>query len=329
MSKSQDIIVLKVIRPKDPIFIAAWPGMGHVALKSAEYLKSKLGAQLFAKMPGHRFFHPTDINITNSLILDINLPEGRFYFWQDPNGKHDLIIFIGDQQPPTEKNAAYAAAILDFIVPFEAKMVLTFAAVLSSIDHWHSPKVWIAATHQKMLDDFQTLDAKRMPTGQISGLNGLFLALAKRKKFKGACLLGEIPFYAGTIENPKASLAVLHSLMRFLDIRIDLAELSQAVKVMEEEMEKLIAQLQHPINDDDDDTAPITPEEIEKMRHLLSNHSQIPNSAKRQIEDLFSMAQKDLSTAFELKEKLDEWNAYKDYEDRFLELFKSVDSRDN
>lgn len=324
----KDIVIFKDVNPKNPVFIAAWPGMGHVALKSAEYLKNKLGAQLFARMPGQRFFHPTDINITNSIIQNINLPEGRFYFWQDPNGKNDLIIFIGDQQPPAEKNMAYAAAILDFMMPFEAKMILTFAAVLSSIDHWHSPKVWIAATNQKMLDDFQALDAQRMPTGQISGLNGLFLALAERKKFKGACLLGEIPFYAGTIENPKASLAVLHSLMRFLEIRIDLVELSLAAKHMEGEMEKLMTQLQHPMTDDEE-TAPITPEEIEKMRHLLFSHSQIPNSAKRQIEDLFSMAQKDLSTAFELKEKLDEWNAYKDYEDRFLELFKNREQRDN
>jgi len=41
---------------------------------------------------------------------------------------------------------------------------------------------------------------------------------------------------------------------------------------------------------------------------------------------LFEEAKKDLTRAHELKIELDKWNVYKEYEDRFLDLFgKSKD----
>ena len=40
------------------------------------------------------------------------------------------------------------------------------------------------------------------------------------------------------------------------------------------------------------------------------------------IEKLFNAAKADLSQAGELKKELDRWNIYKDYEDRFLDLFR-------
>jgi len=54
----------------------------------------------------------------------------------------------------------------------------------------------------------------------------------------------------------------------------------------------------------------------------------LPLSAKQKIEELFSLSKKDISRAAELKAELDKWNVYKEYEDRFLDLFKKKKSED-
>jgi hypothetical protein len=40
------------------------------------------------------------------------------------------------------------------------------------------------------------------------------------------------------------------------------------------------------------------------------------------IEDLFTQASKDCPKAFELKQELDRLGVFKEYEDRFLDMFK-------
>src|SRR3989338_9074645 len=112
------VTITKNITPKNPILIAAWPGMGHVAIKAATYLKDKLQAQLFAKLESQQFFYQTDIVIADSLVQLSSIPQGKFYYWENKFGKQDIIIFISELQPPAEKSALYAEAIFDFVAKF-------------------------------------------------------------------------------------------------------------------------------------------------------------------------------------------------------------------
>jgi hypothetical protein len=45
----------------------------------------------------------------------------------------------------------------------------------------------------------------------------------------------------------------------------------------------------------------------------------------RHIEELFDEVSRDRSKAYELKRELDRLEVFKDYEDRFLDLFKKSD----
>ena len=49
---------------------------------------------------------------------------------------------------------------------------------------------------------------------------------------------------------------------------------------------------------------------------------QISSEDKERIERLFEQAKQDRSTAYELKRELDRLDVYREYEDRFLDLFK-------
>ena len=64
------------------------------------------------------------------------------------------------------------------------------------------------------------------------------------------------------------------------------------------------------------------------MRHVVAHrdHAALLGDAGRQrINRLFTQAAKDRSKAFELKQELDRLGVFKEYEDRFLDLFKHTD----
>ncbi len=94
---------------------------------------------------------------------------------------------------------------------------------------------------------------------------------------------------------------------------------------MEEEINRLLDYLKINIGS----VEPISEEEIEKIKKTLSQLTKLPGSVKEKIEKLFVSAKDDLSKANELKIELDRWNVYKEYEDRFLDLFKKREDKSN
>jgi len=127
------------------------------------------------------------------------------------------------------------------------------------------------------------------------------------------------------IENPKASHAVLEALKRILDIELELKELDQQASLVEQQIDQLIEYLKL----GGEQPPPIGEEELEKIKKSLSEYSKLPQSIKAKIEKLFLQSKKDISKANELKAELDKWNIYKEYEDRFLDLFKKPKNKGN
>lgn len=304
---------------RNPIFIAAWPGMGEVAYRSILFLREVMGFKMFAKLEADNYFKPAAIFVEKGIVGLPSLPAGFFYYLK---GKEfpDIILFLGEAQPPLEYGEELSLAIVNFIKKYQAKFILTFAAKPEPIDHKSDSGVWIAATHKEVLKEFSTLNLKRLDEGQISGLNGIILGIGKKEGLKGACLLGEIPFYTVQIENPKAIISVLNVVNTHFNLNLNFSPLIERAKFMEEEIDKLISYLKGETTVQG--PSPLSEEDIEKIKKDLSAYTKIPQSVRDNVENLFKDAQKDISKASKLKDELDHWNVYKEYEDRFLDLFK-------
>jgi hypothetical protein len=193
-------------------------------------------------------------------------------------------------------------------------------------DHTQDSGVWFAATDQKTKDSLKKYNLSPLVDGQISGMNGLFLGIAKKAKLKGFCLLGEIPLYTIQIENPKASAAVLAALGKILNIQINVAPLKEQAGLMENEINKLLEYLKL---GSAGVSAPIGEEEVELIKKTLSQLTHLPVSVKEKIEKLFAESRLDITKATELKVQLDKWNVYKEYEDKFLDLFRKNTDKGN
>lgn len=321
----EEIKFYKKPRLKSPYLIVAWPGMGEVAFKAATYLIDKLKAEEFAEIQPKEFFYLTGSNVSNGLLRLPALPYGKFFFWKNKSGKNDLIIFVSDSQPDLAMADEYCKRVMHVAKTFKVKKVIGFAAMPQPIDHVHEPGVWVTSTSKELNDNLKKINLQLLTEGQISGLNGLFLGIAKRDGFEGICILGEIPLYTIQVDNPRASHAVLEVLNKILNLDIDLSGLIEQAHEMEEQINKLLDFLKIGPSP----ASPIGEDEVEKIKKSLSQLTRLPVSVKENIEKLFVEAKTDIAKAHQLKAELDKWNVYREYEDRFLDLFKKKKETNN
>ena len=321
----EGIKILKRPRLRKPYLVVAWPGMGEVAFKAASFLVEQLKAQEFASINPEDFFYLAGSVVQNGLLSAPELPQGRFFYWKNKGAENDLIVFLSNAQPDLARAESYSKGIIQVAKNFRVDTVVSFASMPQAIDHTQASNVWFAATSAELAANLKKLNLNTLAEGQISGMNGLFLGIAKREGFKGFCLLGEIPLYTIQIENPKASSAVLKVLAEILEVQLDLSGLLTQAQVMEGEINKLLDYLKL----GSQVAGPIGEEDVEKIKKTLNQLTKLPISAKDRIEQLFDQVKSDISKAGQLKAELDKWNAYKEYEDRFLDLFKKRDEKNN
>lgn len=230
-------------RPKlnSPVMLAAWPGIGNVAMIVATYLEKKLGFKELGEVKAFHFFDPIGVIVRDNVVESPQFPQSIFYYWKNKAGKGDIILFIGESQPAS-KGYELANCVLDLGLNFQVKRVYTCAAALTRIHHTEQPGVWGVATSRELSEDLTRYGLVQRGNLQISGLNGLLLGVAKERGIDGVCLLGEVPVYATRIQNPMAALAVLNVLAEMLGVKVDMDELAQLAMEAREKMKEVAAE---------------------------------------------------------------------------------------
>jgi uncharacterized protein len=298
---------------KDPWLVAVWPGMGGVAISAGYYLMAKLGMHLLLEFPATEFFDLEQIEVKDGLILTKRLPRSRLFLWNDPKHQHDLIVFIGEAQPPV-KGGAFCRTLIEQARKLEVERVFTFAAMATQMRPKHDSRVFGAAIDRETLSQFKQLDVHVLESGSISGLNGVLLGMAAASGLPGGCLLGEIPHVFSQIPFPKASLAVLEFFTVMAGIEIDLDELREHATTVERTLEDFLVRMENAA----EETGAGSPRESDADK----SESRPSSRESLRIEQLFEEARNDRSRAYELKQELDRMGLFGEFEDRFLDLFK-------
>jgi hypothetical protein len=312
---------MRAVNLNNPLLIAVWPGMGNVAMLGGGSLVDSLGATPGGVIPSEPYFKVDHIDIKNGLATPGRLPRNMFFIWEDPAKRHDLVIFVGEAQPQTG-GRELCETILDRAEAMGVKRVFTFAALGSQVSPADEPTVYAAATTDALLDDLTKVGAEVLLEGQISGLNGALIGAAAQRGMEGACVLGEIPFYAVGVPNPRASLAVVRLFERLSGIDLDTSVLERAADAAEPRLLSMQKQITSGTDDDESESWSIG---IEEDHEEEGAQPSIDVKTRRQIEDLFEHAESDRSLAVKLKRLLDEHGVFGEYEDRFLDLFRKTD----
>lgn len=300
-----------------PWMVAVWPGMGNVALNAGIYLLSKMDMRVFAELEASDLFDVEHVEVRNGIVQPGRRPRNRFFLWEDPGRQRDLVILLGEAQPPIGKYA-FCRKLIEYARELGIEKVVTFAAMATQMHPQRVCRVFGAATDDATLEELQRLELEVLNDGHIGGLNGVLLGAASESGLRGACLLGEMPHILSRLNYPKAAQAILHVFTTMTGIELDFTELSQQVEAMEQQLGEVLSQVEQTYGQqfaaEEDE---YRPEPVEEER--------LSPAELRQIENLFEQAAKDRSKAFELKQELDRLGAFRDYEDRFLDLFKKTD----
>jgi len=241
-----------------PIMFVGWPGIGNIGIIAMNTLKGILKAEELGEIESWDFFYPRKVSIRDGLLEDLDFPSNKFYYQRIE--KKDLIFFIGEEQP-TEGRRMYASGekayqmanlVLDVGLKFGCQRVYTSGACVSLIHHQMKPRVCAVISSEELIKELKKyqntiliseIGGRRGGEGTITGLNGLLLAVAKKRGVEGICLMGEIPDWlsGASFPYPKAARSVLEVFAEILGIGIDLSFLDKMEGQIEEMIEGIYA----------------------------------------------------------------------------------------
>jgi proteasome assembly chaperone (PAC2) family protein len=300
-----------------PWLVAVWPGMGQIASSAGYYLMAKLGMHLLSELSPEGLFDIDAVAVKDGVYQRAGLPRNRLFVWRDPRQRHDIVVFIGEAQPPAGKYA-FCLKLIEQAQWLGVERVFTFAAMATAMHPEHESRVFAAATDESCLAELKAYPIEVLESGQIGGLNGVLIAAAAESGIRGYTLLGEMPHIFAQLPFPKAALAILDVFTKFAGIEIDLTELEGQARLMERKLGELLAKVEaslagQPQAEEGTYGAPEAEEEPEQR---------LDPQDEQHLERRFEGARHDRSRAYELKRELDRLGAFQDYEDRFLDLFK-------
>jgi len=142
-----------------------------------------------------------------------------------------------------------ANLVLDVALEFGCRRVYTSGAAVAPIHHTVRPKVWAVSNSEGLIDEVRSYENTilmsdiegREGQGNITGLNGLLLGVARKRGLEAICVMGEIPVYLQglALAYPKASRSVLEVLTTALGIRIEMGGIDELVESSEREIERV------------------------------------------------------------------------------------------
>jgi len=208
--------------PVNPVLVCGLPGSGYVGKLAADYLVTAFKAKKVAEFYSTSF--PPHVNI-NEEGLAFKL-KGELHHAQTGQ-ENDLLVFTADAQPATSDGEyELSDALLREATKLRAKLVFSLAAYVTG-SFGKERRVFGTATSSEILPRLSKYGVQIMKEGEISGMNGIIVGMAKLHGMEGVSLLGET---AGYLLDPAASHSVLESLSRILGLKIDMASIEERAK---------------------------------------------------------------------------------------------------
>ncbi len=229
----------------EPVLLAGfggWGNAGQVATGTIDYLVERLEGQELARLTSDNF-HLFSVNrplvtIANGHFKALELPRSRFYFWANPSGI-DLILFHGPE--PQICWHQYVESFMQVCQHFQVKEFMTLGGLHDEVLHSEEK---ISAAGASMAD-VQRLRQLAEPVALIdyvgpSAIHSLFLARAREYSLKCISIWAHAASYLqGT--NFKLCAALIRRLNLLLGLEIDTTELELSWRLLEEQIESLIA----------------------------------------------------------------------------------------
>lgn len=218
---------------ENPILIEGLAGIGHIGRNVVSYLAEHLEAQKIGEIHS-KHFPPYTIVAEDKTV---ELIKNNIYQYHREDHQ-DLILVEGNAQASTSQgHYEIANEILEIAKEAEASKIMTIGGYGTG-EVVEEPDVFGAVTSKELKENYKdsnlTFDHE---IGQIVGVSGLLLGLARKEDIEGVALLGETPGFL--MSDPKSTEKVLETVEEILELDIDYSELDTKVEESQEVLKKL------------------------------------------------------------------------------------------
>ncbi|MEM2933789.1 MAG: PAC2 family protein [Methanocellales archaeon] len=224
---------------KNPVAIAASPGLRSVGKIAIEYLLKKLPCELIVEIRSPHFavqyigpsyfgtIGSTGVKVERGLI---SLPKIEIYALN----KREIVIVRGYQaeydpsDPSSVKGPFQAAACtIELLQELRVKRIFILAS-----HGTRGKRIFCAATHKHLIEELSKYGIEKREPGEFYGYSALLLGFAKLTGLEGICLFSETFPDFEDLETPDfdAAKRVLDMLKQLIGIELDTRELAGKVE---------------------------------------------------------------------------------------------------
>ena len=219
----------KNVQLRDPILIEGLPGIGFVANVAVSHLVRRLGAEKFGEVYSPHF----QDGVFSTIGGGIRRPCIEFYASKVQD--RDLIFLYGNTQSLTRFGQyELSGRILDLVREMGCKEVVCFAGLRRDYLQ-ESPRVFCTASDFAVLEHALRLGVEPI-RGEVYGMAGLLIGLARLKGMQGLCLLAET---TGFHPDALAAKAVLERFAELYGLRFDFSDLDEVAENIKRSFESM------------------------------------------------------------------------------------------
>ncbi|MBV9595127.1 MAG: PAC2 family protein [Actinobacteria bacterium] len=225
----------------EPIMVAAfegWNDAGDAATGAIEHLELMWGSQELAAIDPDDYYdfqvnRPT-VSLVDGVSRRVTWPTTRISWCRPPGSSFDLVLVRGIE--PNMRWRAFCEEILEVVRTLDVRMVITLGALLSDTPHTRPTSVSGTSYDSASATRFG-LERSRYegPTGIV----GVLQDACVRVGIPALSFWAGVPHYVSQPPNPKATVALLHSVEEVLDVPVPMGELPQQA----DEWQKLVDEM--------------------------------------------------------------------------------------
>ena len=148
-----------------------------------------------------------------------------------------MLIGIGSE--PHLRWKTYCRTVLELARELEVGLIVTMGALLAEVPHTRPVRLTGFATDPELAALLRVRPTRyEGPTGIV----GVLSSIARTAGLATASLWANVPHYISAVENPRATLALVHGVNRLLDGPIDVRELEEAGAQFDSQLAEVLAQ---------------------------------------------------------------------------------------
>lgn len=218
---------------RQPDLVAAflgWPDAAQVSTGTVSYIIDHLPATKLAELKSDDYYDfatiRPSITIQHGVMQPLHMPLNSFYYWINPNGERDLILFTGIE--PQMKWHTYTEAFANLAGYYNVHRLYSIGGLYDRIPHTRETRISGLVNNTDLLDVLESYQIEPTNYQGPSSIHGLLLSVFAMRRIHALSLWGHVPFYIRAESNPMVCFEMIKKISSILGLDIGLAEIKKS-----------------------------------------------------------------------------------------------------